>query len=68
MHQVTVDRDGRPFLWVREDDDADCEIRGPPGAASRMGPVDGTYAARTRSASGAWVADGRFDAGSGQLR
>ena len=62
-HQVTVAPEEEKFLWVREYDVADCQIRDQGrGVAVEVRPVSATY-----KRGGSWVADARFDGGSGRL-
>ena len=64
-HQVTVAPDEDKFLWVREYDVADCVISDQTrGVFVEVRPVSATY---RRGGSSGWVADGRFDGGSGRL-
>ena len=50
VHQVTVTAEEEKFLWVQEDDAADCQIRDQArGAAVSILPVAGPTPARTPS-------------------
>jgi hypothetical protein len=65
-HRVSVEVDGDRFLWVREGVGGDCSVR---DEVTRreidLRPVEGSY---TRTVNGVgWVAEARFDPGSGQL-
>ena len=65
-HSVSVPTDGDRFLWVQEYDAASCSIIDTAtGSEVAYAPLGGSY---TRSGgSDAWVADRRFDPGSGRL-
>jgi len=65
-HQISVTADEEKFLWAHENDETDCQIRDlVRGTALTVHALGGTY---TRSdSSEAWVAEGRFDSGSGRL-
>jgi len=65
-HQVSVDTDGDRFLWFQEYTTGQCSIRDTAtGAEVELRPVSGQY---SRSSGGDnWVANSRFDPGSGDL-
>ena len=62
VHQVSVSPEEDKFLWVRENDAADCLVRDQArDVAVVLGPLSATYV------RGSWVADSRFSSGSGSL-
>lgn len=65
-HQVSVDTDGDRFLWFQEYASGQCSIRDTTtGADVELRPVSGQYS--RSSGDDNWVANSRFDPGSGDL-
>lgn len=67
QHAVSVGTDGDRMLWVHPFDRADCTIADrATGQEVTYSPVTGSFT-RSSGSSGEWVADRRFDPGSGDL-